>query len=344
MLNQIKELFQKNLETPFGHEYDHLINGLSFSNTTLHPADSDTLKQAWSRFLANAYGHETNWEWPCNVGIADWYVSNNKLEHAIAVYEHLYAQIRRGEMAEYEENYQEWLLHLFQLSSDRGLTLRARHVAELIGDYYTDGLISPVAYAEILAAQDGLRYRELEELIDGDRHSVEQRLRTEVGPLIDGIHSATRNHIIDAEVWSHSRLQDTEPTISPRRFALAIEAEFHYKVFEPNRIVLEPALRSPTHRAPRVEHCCDLGQILHLVRLSNHVLPVKGIFSRLNGGPGLTIVPNTCDVLDLVRTHRNQFSHSGSGGLYSKEKCGEFLKTVKASGWIFSFLSALQPR
>ena len=344
-LCQIEELFLLKGDTPFDAEFNPLIRSLSFTGRSLDGDDHGTLKLAWSRFLENAYGHDTSWEWPCNDGIAQWYLTNKMVEHAIAVYEHLYAQIRRGETLDCTSNYQEWLSQLFELCAIRGLTTRARHVAELIGDYYNDGLVGPDTYAEVLAVQGSLRYQEMGELIHSDRESAEGRLRSEErSGLIEKLHAATKSHMIDAEVWSHPRLRHIEPGIAPNRFALAIESEFHYKVFEPHRIVLTPALNSPNHKAPRSGQCCNLGQIQMLITLSNHNPLVKAVFSKLSGHPGLTDVPEALDVLGKVRLHRNDLAHAGSGGHYSNDRCNEFLRLVRETRWIFRFLSAIQSR
>lgn len=116
---------------------------------------------------------DTAWEWPCNIGIAEWYADHEKPQHAIAVYEHLLKQIQRkgleGSESEYCGAFQPWLQQLFELSLRQGFTERAQYIAELIGDFHNEGFFEPSDYAEVVANVSALRHPDIRSLFDKER-------------------------------------------------------------------------------------------------------------------------------------------------------------------------------
>jgi hypothetical protein len=349
ILEQIQELFWHRGTEPYDENYDPLIQCLSFTRDELHTHDSETLKRAWTDFLRRAFGHETTWEWPCSFGLARWYQFHDKPTHAIAVYEHIYRQIRKMELVEYEDTYEQCLLQLLKVCMEKGLVPRARHVAALMEDYYGDGLIGPSTFANVLAIQSALKYREFGEVIEQDRHEAEKSLRRDLGPLFKVLHDTTRSLIIDAEMWSNIRLRRLEPTAGPRRWALAIESGFHYKVFQPNRQKLEPAL-GPGHSERRLMpgQSCSVGQIARLIKALKKSMtlgekcPLE-VFAKLRWGPDFwdEITP---ELLQVLVDARHQMSHMTERGLYTGERCDKFIRVIRDSGWVFRFLDAVQPK
>lgn len=338
VLNQIDNLFCQTGETPFDERYDPYIYSLSFTCTMLDDADIEELKTAWSKFLIQAFDCETSWEWPVNLAMAQWYQSKGMLAHAIAVYEHLYTEIRGGELREYQDVFQECLTSLFQVCEERGMISRARHVAELIGDYYQDGLIDAATYAEVLAIQGALKYREMGRIINEDRDIAKQRLFNEHGSLLNGLHPPTVKLIIEAEVWSHFRVLGLDPSAAPLCWTLAIEAEFHSKVFRPYRQILENAFDTP----PKKHQSCSIGQILHLIGNYESKPFMRSEYIR-SGAPTDFISEENRNITKIINEHREQFAHITQKGIYTSNRCKEFLRIVRDSGWIFRFLKSLQP-
>jgi len=156
ILDQIETMFSGKTETPFDADYNSFIESLSFSKTRLDDKDPTELKKAWTNFLRMALESDASWEWPCNVGMAEWYVTKERPLHAIAVYEHLLREIhRRGlveSKGEYGSMFQEWLQELFKLCQHRGLTERALYVAELVGDFHDEGFFGIAEYAEVIGS------------------------------------------------------------------------------------------------------------------------------------------------------------------------------------------------
>ena len=252
--------------TPFEEDYDQFIEALSFTKRPLEEVQSGELRRAWTNFLED---NGLSLDWPLHEGFVQWYGSAEMPLHEIAVLEHLLTMHRQGELAPGESDLEGWLLSLFQLCVRQNLAPRARHVAELIGDYHEDGFVSPSGYAEVLAQQSGLRYLEFGQAIEDDRVEVERRLRSDYVSLFQDLHEATRSLVIDAELWSKANLRAIEPAASPRRWALVVEAEFNAKVFQPNRNALEPALREGnSDRRLRPSQSCSIGQIDRLIRIS----------------------------------------------------------------------------
>lgn len=339
ILEHIQELFWCKGAEPCDEEYDPLISFLSFTKTDLQRCDTHELKQAWTGFLKKAFGFETSWEWPCSFGLAQWYLFHDKPSHAIAVYEHLYTQIRRMELTEYKDTYERCLLKLLELCVEQGLTERARHVAELIGDYHDDGLISLDAYADVLLEKDALRYREMGEVIERDREEAKKSLRREIGPLFDGLHDTTRKHVIEAELWGQGRLKGIDPIAAPLHWALAIESEFHYKIYNPNQEVLGKLLEALCLKPGRT---CGVGQISKLIGNSDSNPDNKAnVEKAIPAWRNLTSVPDCVKILKNISRDRNQIAHVAPGEPYTKESSVEFVEHVRNSGWIFRFLSSL---
>lgn len=166
ILDQIEAIFLEKEATPFDEDYDCLVESLSFSRTHLNDIDLFQLKREWTDFLRRALESDTSWEWPCNVGMAEWYSEHERPLHAIAVYEHLLREIHRKGLDESESEYcgefQEWLQRLFQLCRDRGLTERALYVAELICDFQSEGFFGAAECAEVIASTPALWRRKRE--------------------------------------------------------------------------------------------------------------------------------------------------------------------------------------
>lgn len=339
IFEHIHELFWSRGAEPCDQEYDPLISSLSFTKADLQRRDTHELKQAWTGFLKRVFGLETSWEWPCSFGLAQWYLLHDKLSHAVAVYEHLYTQIRRMELAEYEDTYERCLLKLFDLCVEEGLAERARHVAELIGDYHDDGLISLDAYADVLLEKDSLRYREMGETIERDREEAKKNLHREIGSLFARLHDTTRKHVIEAELWSRGQPKGIDPIAAPLHWALAIESEFHHKIFSPNQEVLGNLLGE---FRPKHGKTCGVGQISKLIEVTGSSPIRKAIVEKkISAWRNLVSVPDLVKILKEISKDRNRIAHVSSEGPYTKENSVEFVEHFRNSGWIFRFLSSL---
>jgi len=329
--------------TPFEEDYDQLIEALSFTKRPLEGLQSGELRKAWTRFLEES---ETHLDFPLHEGFAWWYLHRDITGHAIAVLEYLLTMIRRGELGDYAESYEAWLMDLFRACVRHNLIARARHVAELIGDYHEDGFVSLSGYAEILPQVSALRYPEFGQAIEEDRVEVERRLCSEYGPLFQKLHEVTRSLVIDAELWSKANLREIEPAAGPRRWVLAVESEFHEKVFQPNREILESALRRGDS-GKRLGHgkSCSVGQVTRLIRFSRNENVVgsgivREVFAKFRGGPQF----KGLDPPEVLVDHREQIAHVTERGPYTLANCEEFVRIVCKSCWIFKFLEAIQPR
>lgn len=295
-------------------------------------------------FLNDTIG---DWIWPHDLGIADWYIGHDRPLQALAVFEHLYARMRRDEFDPQDRarELRGVLICLFDLCVETGLTGRARYVAELIGDYRADGLIDLSTHTEVVSKESGLRFREVGEFMDEEREKAREGLRGKHGRLLDSLHLATQKLVVDAELWSHPRLMSLEPTAAPRHLTLAIEAEFHYKVIEPRRPSVKSALDKFIGKGKPLKdnHSCSPGQILHLIKESGSNPLARAVLGSIrewwdNGRE------ESEEALSLVAQHRERLFHVSSGGAYSPEDCVEFLHAVHASGWVFRFLQTVQPR
>ena len=164
LLSLINKGFALFCETPFGNDYDHLIERLSFTSRELESEDAGELKTAWTRFLNEV---DMEFGWPLCEGMAGWYEEREMYAHAIAVYEHLYTFVRRRELehGDFDQRsdssersaLETWLaslvsLYYFRLKRPE----RARHFCELIDDFSDDGYVSPVGSAEAISWKDEL--------------------------------------------------------------------------------------------------------------------------------------------------------------------------------------------
>ncbi len=162
----------------------------------------------------------------------------------------------------------------------------------------------------------------------------------------DKLHAVTRSHLIDAELWSKDHMRRDEPTAGPRRWVLAIESEFHYKVFKPNREILEQVLQgNRSESLLRPEQSCSIGQIAGLVKRASSGRPadafVAAVFGRVRGRRKL--VSAQLNIPTMAPKHREKFAHVKEEGPYTQADCDDFIRQVRDSGWVCQFLLALQP-
>ena len=341
LLTLISDLFHKVYEkTPFSSDYDPLIERLSFTKRNLGALDACELKRAWTIFLDQT-GIEFGW--PLNVGMAEWYVERRKVDHAITVFEHLYSNVRRGVLhhGEYEDQLESWLMDLLVLCQQRNLPRRASHVCEVMEDFYNDGYVSIKAYTESLSISPQLIHAGIRNQINSDRRTTQNRLENECGPLLDNLHPLTKKLLVEAELWSSDHWRNIEPWAAPLRWALAIESEFHERVFNPNRERIESALGD---HAPRRDQVCGLGQIIEVIKkAASNNIGLRIILGKMRDSD-IFASQETLRKLRVVRKHRNQVSHVRGDGVYSVGNCCDFLREIREEGWVFKFLEALQPR
>jgi hypothetical protein len=343
ILGQIEDLFAEKTETPFDEGYDSLVEALSFSRIGLDERDTTELKRAWTNFLRTTLENDASWEWPCNVGMAGWYSEKSRPLHAIAVYEHLLKEVHKKGLdeseAEYCGSFEEWLLRLFQLCQIQGLTERALHLAELIGDFHDEGFVGAAEYAEVIASVPTLRRREFGENIDKERSDATKRYREFFGELVDNLHHNTKRILIQAEVVSTETIRKVDPSAAPLCWSLAIESEFHHRVYEANKSRLDGMLGKARGRKT-----CGIGQIFELVEKTCSD-PIKRplIEREIPAWRRLLAIPDISGMLNVIKEHRNQIAHVTERGMYPLARCNEFVRRIRASGWIIEFLKAIQP-
>ncbi len=324
-------------------DLDPFVEALSFSKRDLGGLDGEALKTAWSAFLEatsyDAYVEEARYDL-----IALWYFCREMWSHAVAVYEHVYRLIRDVSLPNLQEWHAQWVLQLWRSCIKRGLYKRAFELTGRLREYQGDGDISPEDYLEILQKENELRYRDQRDLFDRERAFAKKRLSIEHGPLLDCLDRTTREYVVEAELWSHPELRTLEPTAAPRRWALAVECEFHRKVFEPDRSILEKYLQGNKSESPlRRGQTCSVGQIAGILRGARLNKLVGAVFMKLRGSRDFT-ANDRLDIDRVIVEHRKQIAHVTEHGIYTPEECEKFVRLVRDSGWVFRFLAALQPR
>jgi hypothetical protein len=212
LLRLIFDLFGIYLEIPFSRDYDPLIERLSFTASKLESVDAVELKRAWTRFVSQT---EID-EWPLNMCMAQWYAEHGMVSHAISVHEHLYSLILRGEFhQDCPDEFETWLIDLLDLCRRRKLPGRAKHLCEVIEDYYNNGYVSLDGYAETLSVLPELIHAGIKQQIHSDRCATRNRLEHEYGPVLDRLHGPTRKLVVEAELWSSNHWINIDPSAAP---------------------------------------------------------------------------------------------------------------------------------
>lgn len=349
ILNLIGKGFDLFCEVPFGNDYDHLIERLSFTHSELEVDDERKLKTEWTTFLKEA--DTTFDELILSEGVAGWYEEHEMYAHAISVYEHLYTLVRRGELGRdhfdqrldsSERSLLEiWLgslvsLYYYRLKQPE----RARHFCELIEDYYNDDYVSLVGSAEAISWRDELSRAAINPRFQTDLDAAQNRLRHEYGSLFDDLHNRTKKFVVGAELWSDKHWIKINPWSVPLRWALSIESEFHYQVFQPNRHQIEKLLGED---APRRNQICGLGQIITVLEKAGTNVGLGCILATMRNSTFLTS-RDTLAKLDVVRNDRNRVAHASERRAYTLAKCRDFVEKIRKTKWVFKFLDALQPK
>ena len=320
-------------------DLDPYMDSLTFTTASLVEADGESLKAAWSEFLGKTFLDMKDRADDHYDIVAAWYFSKEMWSHSVAVYEHLYRQVRSVELVNDQESHAWWVLQLWKSCVKRGLKQRARELFGRISEYHDDGEISFADYDEVLRKEGELRYSEIYETINRDRHLAESRLQIEIGSVFDRLHDSTKRRIVDAELWSDDRMLNLEPLLGPLFWAQVIESEFHHKVYGPNKEVLGGLLVEKER-----EQTCGLGQIVNLIRSGSKQNSKTILEKKLPVWHQLLSVSGLVPMLERIRRDRNQIAHASSQGTYTKESSSKFVRDVRKSGWVFKFLSSLTVR
>lgn len=270
--------------------------------------------------------------------MAEWYVDHEMVGHAIAVYEHLYSEIRGRLRDECSEDIGPWLMGLLYLCRDKGLYSRARHLCEAIEDYHNDRVVSDDSFIEIALFRTDLKYRELRGTFQEDRRLARERLAMEHRELLEGLHPTTKTLVLDAELWSDDHWRSLEPGLAPLYWSKAVESEFHRKVYQPKRCQLESMLGA---RAPRHGQTCGLGHMIELIGSASSNPGVGFLLAQLRDPE---LVRSATSVLRTIKRHRDDVAHVRAEKVYSVAQCEEFLRVVRGYSWVFKFLESIQPR
>ena len=330
-----------NPEIESAQHFETLVTSLSLTKDTI---DLENLKRAWKDFLTSETSRDSatsaeEWNLTCDLVMARCFECLDKTAQSISVYEHILSEVIGGD-PNYRDGAEYCLFKLFDHYVKGESGRRAREILTLIRTYNENDLVSDERYYAVLPQETELFYRELDKAVDRDRCLVEERLRLEIGDTFEKLHPLTKGYIVDAELWSDDRMRNLEPTAGPRRWALAVEAEFHHKVYEPHKNELASALG----RFPKT---CGPRDISDLIKHSSSGLfagrVISRVFERLLGRGALASVANL-DALEVICEHRNQIAHHDTTlGSYTFERCNAFMKEIRESEWIFTFLSSLQP-
>ncbi|RMH30832.1 MAG: hypothetical protein D6690_18045 [Nitrospirae bacterium] len=335
LLVLISRLFSMEGSTPFSKQYDPLIERLSFTNQDLNALDADGLKTAWRSFLK-----ENEWDSfiaPEHLGMAEWYESHSMTSHAIAVYEYLYLRSFVEMNDDMPRDFCD-ISTLLMLCKERKLLHRARYFCEVIEDLYlADKIVSLEDYADAVLIKKVVNSYAILETLDSDKRSITDRLNLEKGKLLHVLHPRTQSLVIDATVWSSEPWRKLEPATAILYWAKAIEAEFRFKVYEPNQRHIN---QYQTFEGPPKGKNCTLGQISKLLYPSSN-LGLKTVFARLQDAAWI-ISQEARNPLETLQKHRNQSAHAGSSS-YTPRESQRCLREIYESGWIWRFLQALQP-
>lgn len=320
----------------FEHAYEKLVTQLSFVSKAI---DSEDVRTAWKDFLVSGAIPE-EWNSKCDGVMARCFEELEKPIHSVSVYEYMLAQMIGGD-PDYRDYAEECLLGLFEHYFQGKPSRRAHEILTLITTYSENGFISDDRYYAVLRRETELFCREKGEALDRDRHLARERLRLEMMQAFDKLHAFTTSHLIDAELWSQYHMRQDEPAAGPRRWALAVEAEFHHKVYATNRKRLDEILGET--RRPKGRRTCGIGQVLALVEeTAAHPIRRPLIEREIPVWCKLLAVRDIVGTLRIIKKHRDQIAHITDEGIYTQAQCNEFVRKVRESGWIVEFLSSLQ--
>jgi hypothetical protein len=303
------------LEKPGFHQeqdLDPYMEALSFSNQQLDKLDAENLKAAWSEFFKETFYDTGNLEEEDvrHDLIALWYFFRKMWAHSVAVYEHVYRKIRKNELVNCSEYHATWVLQLWKACIEYGIKKRALELTPRIKEYESDGEIASEDFFDVLTKEVKLRFEDQKDLIDYERELAKQHLYIQHESLLDSLEKTTRDYVIEAELWSRANLRELEPTAAPRRWILAIESEFHHKVFERDRNILEKYLQGNRQESPlRPGQSCSIGQVALLVRKAGSRMDkdklLQAVFRRLQGSQEFTRSANL-GIPNEVVEHRKQ--------------------------------------
>lgn len=351
LLTRIEDMACFYSEFQLGEGYDDLIKRLSFTAMPLKSVDAGELKTAWKRFLGE---NKFYFIWPLNEGMAEWYVERKMVSHAIAVYEYMYSFFLSGELHNEvdgdeectKEMIERCLTDLRHLCDQRNLPHRARHICEVIEDYYNIGYVSIEAYTNTLPSLHELNHASIGQQIESDRHETKNRLKKhEHRLLFSRLHPRTKYLVEEAELWSGDHWKNVAPFAAPLLWAQVIESEFHQKVFRLQKEGFQEILGK---KAPNQQygHTCRLGPIIEIFKKAgDNNIGLKMVLDAMYNGNFL-VAPETISKLRTILDHRNQVAHVREQGekVYTIEQCSDFLKEIRETGWVFKFLEALQRR
>ena len=303
------------LEKPGFHQeqdLDPYMEALSFSNQQLDNLDAENLKAAWSEFFKETFYDTGNLEEEDvrHDLIALWYFFRKMWAHSVAVYEHVNRKIRQNELVNCSEYHATWVLQLWKACIEFGIKKRALELTPRIKEYESDGEIASEDFFDVLTKEVKLRFEDQKDLIDYERELAKQHLYVQHESLLDSLEKTTRDYVIEAELWSRANLRELEPTAGPRRWILAIESEFHHKVFERDRNILEKYWQGNRQESPlRPGQSCSIGQVALLVRKAGSRMDkdklLQAVFRRLQGSQEFTRSANL-GIPNEVVEHRKQ--------------------------------------
>lgn len=150
--------------------------------------------------------------------------------------------------------------------------------------------------------------------------------KANTGDLITKLHAVTKRFLVQAELMSTASVRHIDPSAAPLRWVLAIESEFHHKLYEGNRHRLERILGEKPAKPGK---SCSIGQIHVLVKkIGGDRLKRPQIEAAIPAWRRLLAVRDVIAILELAQQHRNQIAHVTKLGPYTQVRCDEFLKNV----------------
>lgn len=168
-----------------------------------------------------------------------------------------------------------------------------------------------------------------------------RRCRDYFGELAGKFHSDTERYLVKAELFGAPSVRCIEP-VAPFFWALAIESEFHQKIYRNNQKMIDEVL-DEGRREKRSRKSCGISEIGTFISKTTTCLR-RPIMEKIIPAWGKVIrVREIVSILRTIQEDRNQIVHATASGPYTKAQCDRFISRIRDSGWLVEFMSSLQP-